>query len=303
MNKFEFKKFYSDSTPCGDLGPKGDFGLKISNEMDFGFDYDPPRTKSKKQNDFDDIDNESIIDYDDYDYCTKGKKNDDYLEDEYELDPFGQVKNFYQSQIETNYIQKSKQAKLAALFFAGTVTFFIAWCGVIAYEGLNTNKTIYVASQHGGLIQDKKQVEINSSTVIHQKLLSHNKVESTPAVVNNYNFEKLNSGLTTLGYSLLACFLGMFTFKGLSILGKSFRIKKEIKRSKQLIENFKQTISNQDNQLSISHLINDQMVINNILIDRLNKNSHVVELIAINEKMKDTSQFINSRLLNNLKES
>lgn len=326
MNKFQFDKLDPDSTAChnngkkGNLGPKGDVGIKISNEVDYGFDYGSPHKKSKKeikskQNDDEYDDYDSMInfnDYDDYDYeFIKGKKNDDDFEYETQFDEFGMVKSFYESQLETNYIQKSKQAKFAAFFFAASVTCFIGLACTIVYEKTNSQQSIYITNSDSSIIQHQKE-PIKSSELISNQVVSDGnkstsghtpKIESKPSIINNYNFDSLNSGLTTLGYSLLTCFLAFFSFKGLSMMGKSFRIKKEIKRSKQLIERFKQTISNQDNQLSISHLINDQMVINNILIERLNTNSHIVELIAINEKMKDTNQFINNELIKNLKES
>lgn len=316
MNKLECDKFYPDPMICynsgktGDIGPKGDVGLKISHEVDYGFDFDPPYKKNakkhskkgKKEEEYDDID--SMFDFQDYD-------DGEDIDYNTQLDEFGEVKKFYQAQIEAEYLKKSNQAKFAGIVFATSVTCIMALGGIVIYEQLKDNKAVYVTDSSGSMQQLDvvKSGDLVSIQETHRKIqptltaTNISKLEEKPSIINNYNFDQLNSGLTTLGYSLLACFLTFFSFKGLSALGKSFRIKKEIKRSKKLIEQFKQTISNQDNQLSISHLINDQMVINNILIDRLNKNSHVVELIAINEKMKDTNQFINNALLNNLKES
>lgn len=312
MNKFECDKFYPDPMICynsgkkGDIGPKGDVGLKISHEVDYGFDFDPPYKKhsknEKKEKEYEDID--SMFDFQDYD------EGDD-IDDNTQLDEFGEVKKFYQAQIETEYLKKSNQAKFAGIVFAASVTCIMLLGGIVIYEQLKDNKSVYITDASGSLKQSDgfPPDALVSIQETHRKIqptlteINIPKLEEKPSIVNNYNFDQLNSGLTTLGYSLLACFLTFFSFKGLFIIGKSFRIKKEIKRSKQLIERFNQTISNQDNQLSISHLINDQMVINNILIERLNTNSHVVELIAINEKMKDTNQFINNALIKNLKES
>lgn len=253
-----------------------------------------------------------------------------------EIAGFDYVKSYYIANMEAKQKAKDEKVKLATFmgffFFAG---FLIVVYSTFYNMGIEAKNTSYAAvtqteaiqlseiqlkkedfSELRRRIQEKKQVDL-ASEISNVKKQTQQEIKPVivqaeqpvikstphvPSVVNNYNFDKLNSGLATLGYSLLACFAAFISFKGLSSFSKSFKLKREIKKSKQLIDSFKLAISNQDNQLSISQHINDQIVINNILIDRLQNNNNVVELMAVNEKMKDTSQFINNNLISNFKE-
>jgi hypothetical protein len=241
---------------------------------------------------------------------------------------FDYVKSYYIANMEAKQKAKAEKVKIATFmgfaFFAG---FLIVVYSTFYNMGIDSanNSSVYVTqteaiknseiklknedfSELRRRIQEKQQVDMASeiSNVKKQTQQEAKPViiqaeQPVPSVVNNYNFDKLNSGLATLGYSLLACFAAFVSFKGLSSFSKSFKLRREIKKSKQLIDSFKLAISNQDDQLSISQHINDQIVINNILIDRLQHNNNVIELMAVNEKMKDTSQFINNNLISNFK--
>lgn len=266
---------------------------------------------------------------------SKVKSKSTFSDDE--IAGFDYVKSYYIANMEAKQQAKAEKVKLATFmgfaFFAG---FLIVVYSTFYNMGIDSanNSSVYVTqteaikaseiqlsemqlkkddfSELRRRIQEKKQVDI-ASEISNVKKQTQQEIKPViiqaeqpvikpvPSVVNNYNFDKLNSGLATLGYSLLACFAAFVSFKGLSSFSKSFKLKREIKKSKQLIDSFKLAISNQDDQLSISQHINDQIVINNILIERLQKNNNVVELMAVNEKMKDTSQFINNNLISNFK--
>lgn len=262
---------------------------------------------------------------------SKVKSKSTFSDDE--IAGFDYVKSYYIANMEAKKITKDKQVRIAMLVgFIFIASFILVVYSSLYNTGVNSanNSSIYVTqteaiknseiklknedfSELRRRIQEKKQLDM-ASEISNVKKQTQQEVKPViiqaeqpvikpvPSVVNNYNFDKLNSGLATLGYSLLACFAAFASFKGLSSFSKSFKLKREIKKSKQLINSFNLAISNQDNQLAISQHINDQIVINNILIDRLQKNNNVVELMAVNEKMKDTSQFINNNLISNLKE-
>jgi hypothetical protein len=262
---------------------------------------------------------------------SKVKSESTFSDDE--IAGFDYVKSYYIANMEAKQITKEKQVKVATL--VGFI--FLAASLLVVYSSFynmgieSSNSSFVYVTQNEAMkaseiqlkkedfselrsrIQEKKQLDM-ASEISNVKKQTQQEIKPViiqaeqpvikpvPSVVNNYNFDKLNSGLATLGYSLLACFAAFVSFKGLSSFSKSFKLKREIKKSKQLIHSFNLAISNQDNQLAISQHINDQIVINNILIDRLQNNNNVVELMAVNEKMKDTSQFINNNLISNLKE-
>lgn len=248
------------------------------------------------------------------------KKSSTFSDDQ--IAGFEQVKNYYIANMEAKQKAKATQVKVATMVGFAVCAGFLFVAAASAFKlGTDAGNASYTyITQEGQITQNETLIEQSDLSNIRRKIQESNqttmlqqdplKVEKTvakiepapiPSVVNNYNFDQLNSGLATLGYSLLACFAAFVSFRGLSSFTKSFKLKREIKKSKVLIDNFNLAISTQDNQLAVSQLINDQIVINNILIDRLQNNNNVVELMAVNEKMKDASQFINNNLITNFK--
>lgn len=317
----EFDDYIERVNKTGDIGPKGEVGVKISfdtHEFDYEFDETNDSEKSYADkmayyiDDYSDDEYENLMKYDKqydrlfdiykrHDKKSKSKKKSTTLSDD-EIAGFEHVKNYYITKMATKQKAQSNMIKIAKTLFLVTLTSItlvslVLFLTVKSIDGSNNSYT-YLTKQG-----DKS----NQLNLIKQEPMNIAKPfvkvnsESIPSVVNNYNFDKLNSGLATLGYSLLICFIGLICFKGFSSFRKSLTLKKEFKKSKDLIDNFNLTISNQDSQLSVSQLINDQIVINNILIERLQKNNNVVELMAINEKLIDASNFINSNLITNLK--
>lgn len=317
----EFDDYIERINKTGELGPKGEVGVKISFDT-HEFDYEFNETNDSKKSYDDKMDSyiddfygdeeyENILQYDKqydrlfdtykrHDKKSKSKKKSTTLSDD-EIAGFEHVKNYYIAKIKAKQKAQSDRIKVAkTLFWASLVgiTFLMVIFTINTnIDGVNNSYT-YITQQGE---------KSNQPNLIKQEPMDIAKTfvkvdsESIPSVVNNYNFDKLNSGLATLGYSLLICFIGLICFKGFSSFSKSLTLKKEFKKSKALIDNFNLTISNQDSQLSVSQLINDQIVINNILIERLQKNNNVVELMAINEKLNDASNFINNNLITNLK--
>ena len=325
----------------GDLGPVGEICPVASDSHDFCYDFDEETSyidDIKDEEDFDTSEFKYLTDYELHEQRKRDDKHYDRLFQTYrnskksstfhdeENDQFDYVKSYYSANIEAQ--QKSKNNVIKAAMMAGCsiIVGFLLVSAIASmaggYKAANSEHTYVIqknavdsselqsikASEISSLrklIHDKQQID-NQSVIIPQDsqpiiTKAEPVVNPAPSVVNNYNFDQLNTGLTTLGYSLIACFMAFFSFKGLSGITKSFKLKREIKKSKQLLDDFKGVISKQNNQLEISQLINDQIVINNILIERLNKNNNVVQLIAVNEKMKDTSQFINNNLITNFK--
>lgn len=342
MNMSEFDKYIEENHKVGDVGSQGDSGLKTSHDthdFDYEFENSEPHSDDsfsfQYEGDQDDVtseDFEYLTDYEMHDQRKHYDKQYERLFDTYkkthkksknikskstfsddEIAGFDYVKSYYIANMEAKQITKDKQVTVVTL--VGFI--FLAASLLFVYSSLyNTGveSSVYI-SQNGILKNAERSInpediaelrqkihKTNQTIAIKQNIVKAEPPTPVPSVVNNYNFEKLNSGLTTLGYSLLACFAAFVSFKGLSSFSKSFKLRREIKKSKQLINSFNLAISNQDNQLAISQHINDQIVINNILIERLQNNNNVVELMAVNEKMKDTSQFINNNLINNLKE-
>lgn len=262
---------------------------KYSNEVDYGFDYN-----HKKE------DKEDINDTNDF--------NDDFGDD------FGHVKNYYDQSLYQNMVKKKAHVKYAKFFFILMLTFFTLFIYTVFYKMIHESRQIvYMADKNeqdkalyqNEILSMRKKAQgiselqpVTAINIAHNKKLEQDQ-KIVPTIVNNYNFEQLNTGLATLGYSLLACFAGFCSFKGLSSFRKAYKIKKEIKRSRNLLNSF--NVNSNDNQLAIGQCITDQIMLNNILISRLETNNTVVELMTINEKLKDTSHFINKSLMNNLK--
>lgn len=286
------------------------------------YDYTRDKNKEDSEYSYDEDDFKYLTDLEDYKNSEKSdaiyqtysqykmkkdliKSNDPDYQDNAGFD---YVKEYYAS----NILENQTRRRMIQFFFLTSISvlFFIS----LAFYRFtdNTPHAIYIqknseVKSSQGITKDEMDAfRMNFGTKAHgmpkEVIEKPKEIENTAtSIVNNYNFDQLNTGLTTLGYSLLACFITFFSFKGLSTISKSFKLKREIKKSIRLLNDFKSVISQQNNQLEISQLINDQIVINNILIERLNKNNNVVQLIAINEKMKDTSQFINNNLIENLK--
>lgn len=329
-------------SPKGDIGPVGDICPIASDSHDFCYDFDEETSSvndEEDEEDFDATEFKYLTDYEMHEQRKRDDKHYDRLFKKYrnskksstfhdeEIDQFDYVKSYYSANIEAQQKSKNNAIK-AATMAGGSIVVGFLLVSIIAsmaggYKSANTDHT-YVIQKNavdsselqaitaskitdlGNRLREKHQIDNQgvSSRQENQPIITKADpvVIPAPSVVNNYNFDQLNTGLTTLGYSLIACFMAFFSFKGLAGITKSFKLKREIKKSKQLLDDFKSVISKQNNQLEISQLINDQIVINNILIERLNKNNNVVQLIAVNEKMKDTSQFINNNLITNFKE-
>lgn len=328
-------------SPKGDIGPVGDICPIASDSHDFCYDFDRETSSvndEEDEEDFDATEFKYLTDYEMHEQRKRDDKHYDRLFKKYrnskksstshdeEIDQFDYVKSYYSANIEAQ--QKNNAIKVATMIgFSIMVGFLLV--SIIAfmaggYKAANTDHT-YVIQKNAVESSELQAITASKITDLGNRLREKHQIDNqgvssrqesqpiitkadpvvipAPSVVNNYNFDQLNTGLTTLGYSLIACFMAFFSFKGLAGITKSFKLKREIKKSKQLLDDFKSVISKQNNQLEISQLINDQIVINNILIERLNKNNNVVQLIAVNEKMKDTSHFINNNLITNFKEN
>lgn len=330
-------------SPKGDIGPVGEIFSIESDIHDFCYDFDEETSSvndEEDEEDFDATEFKYLTDYEMHEQRKRDDKHYDRLFGTYrnskksstvhdaDIHQFDYVKSYYSANIEAQQKSKNNAIKAATMVGGSIIAGFLL-VSVIAsmaggYKAADSVYTYVIqknavesselqsitANEFSSLrkrIHDKQQIDNQgvSSPQESQPIITKADpvVIPAPSVVNNYNFDQLNTGLTTLGYSLVACFMAFFSFKGLVGITKSFKLKREIKKSKQLLDDFKAVISKQNNQLEISQLINDQIVINNILIERLNKNNNVVQLIAVNEKMKDTSQFINNNLITNFKEN
>lgn len=326
------KSFYENR---GDIGHKGVIGEKVKlefNEYDFGDEtgYNDYKVSDDSMMEID-TDMDDFMD--DYSYnehyenlfetypkktkSTKDSKKSKSLMLDEEAG-FDRVKRYYVANMEAN--QKKKEKMIGLAITTGLLMAGIAVVSIYAtfYNISEKSSTVYIAHETGKLITSdsniseihdlRQQISKDTALIVNKPLLESNKVAAkeepkvvAPSIVNNYNFEQLNTGLTTLGYSLLGCLAAFMSFKGLSLLGRSRRLKKEIKKSNALLTQFKSLINTNNNQLETSQLISEQIILNNIFIERLSSNNNVVELIAVNEKLKDTNSFINDHLIKNLK--
>lgn len=328
-------------SPKGDIGPVGDICPIASDSHDFCYDFDEEPSSvndEEDEEDFDATEFKYLTDYQMHEQRKRDDKHYDRLFKKYrnskksstshdeEIDQFDYVKSYYSANIEAQQKSKNNAIKAATMAGCSIIVGFLL-VSIIAsmaggYKATNTDHT-YVIQKNAVDNSEIQSITANEISSLRKRIHGKQQIDNqgvsspqesqpiitkaepvvipAPSVVNNYNFDQLNTGLTTLGYSLVACFIAFFSLKGLVGITKSFKLKREIKKSKQLLDDFKAVISKQNNQLEISQLINDQIVINNILIERLNKNNNVVQLIAVNEKMKDTSQFINNNLITNFK--
>lgn len=325
------KKYKIDKYYQGDLGPKGDVGIKTS---DFEDDFDVYEEKPKLydyDNDIydmavslDSFDNDCLDTHsykEHYDQSFETKKNIKKEDSKSKsishsishdnIVGFDHVKSYYNANIEAEYKKKTQMIRhltISCLLMVGCLS---AISYLTFYDRASNVSSIYIDNKTGAVsdIQNLRQQIHEDTAVIVNKSIAEpaNLIQKeepkvvAPSIVNNYNFEQLNTGLTTLGYSLLAVLTAFMSFKGISLLGRSLRIKKEIKKSNALLTQFKTLMNSNNHQLETSQLISEQIILNNIFIERLSSNNNVVELIAINEKLKDTNSFINDHLIKNLK--
>lgn len=317
-----------------------DFGDDVeeyeeSNSYDYVYDYDRDVSIDSVEDNCSDDFHFYDEHYDNlFDGKSRGKKEASKLKNishrlsDDEIAGFERVKTYYNANIEAN--QKKKDKITSHIIMSGLLIIgFFSVTSYLTFHNIATNQPslVYVSHETGKIsdlpdltISENPAISINDINVLRKQInkdtgIIVNKPISepvkevqreepkvvAPSIVNNYNFEQLNTGLTTLGYSLLGCLAAFMSFKGLSLLARSHRLKKEIKKSKSLLNQFKAFINSNDNQLETSQLISEQIILNNIFIERLSSNNNVVELIAVNEKLKDTNSFINDHLIKNLK--
>jgi len=327
------KSFYENR--C-DIGHKGVIGEKVNldvNNYDYDFGDDTGYNDYKVSDDSMmeiDTDMDDLVDDYSYNehyenlfdtYPKKKKSNKDSKKSKSlmldEEAGFDRVKRYYVANMEAN--QKKKEKMIGLAITTGLLMVGIAVVSIYAtFFNMSEKSTVYIAHETGKFITSdlsvseihnlRQQISKDTALIVNKPLLESNKAAAkeepkvvAPSIVNNYNFEQLNTGLTTLGYSLLGCLSAFVSFKGLSLWGRSRRLKKEIKKSNALLTQFKSLINTNNNQLETSQFISEQIILNNIFIERLSSNNNVVELIAVNEKLKDTNSFINDHLIKNLK--
>lgn len=328
------KKYKLDKYCQADIRARGDIGIKI-NDFDFDYEeYDVGKSYDYGNDIYDmDVFLESVDDTcldeesceEHYDHLFENEsrskkeysksKNISYRLSDDEIAGFERVKTYYNANIEANYKQKEEMVNRVIVSGILMVSIVLVTVYITFYN--MASDAIYIDHKTGAVssasalsdIHDlRQQISKDTAVIVNKPLVEPAKVVPreepkvvAPSIVNNYNFEQLNTGLTTLGYSLLGCLAAFLSFKGLSFWGRSRRLKKEIKKSNALLTQFKMLINSNNNQLETSQLISEQIILNNIFIERLSSNNNVVELIAVNEKLKDTNSFINDHLIKNLK--
>lgn len=332
----KIKKYKMDKYFKADIMPRGDIGIK-TNDFDFDFEEYDVGESYDYCNETSDMDvflesvDDTCLDEDSceehydhlFDYKNRSKKeaskskNISYHLSDDEIAGFERVKTYYNANIEATHKQKEEMINRVILLGILMVSIVLVTVYITFYN--MANDAIYIEHETGAVssvpalsvsdIHDlREQISKDTSVIVNKPIVEPAKVVPredpkvvAPSIVNNYNFEQLNTGLTTLGYSLLGCLAAFMSFKGLLFWGRSRRLKKEIKKSNALITQFKTLINSNNNQLETSQLISEQIILNNIFIERLSSNNNVVELIAVNEKLKDTNSFINDHLIKNLK--
>lgn len=270
----------------------GDYAKKIA-DLQTQNDGDKLPFKKSKELFKDTYDIKESYDFKDTYDLDNILSNEDNSYTKTELD---EVKTYYNEYIlNKENLKREKFAlwiSIVAIVSVVTLSYIILSVGTT----YSSKPIIYKADHKVDIIKQPDMVNT-------QKLISStptvkpNKVE--PTVVNNYNFEQLNTGLFNLGYCLLICFATFFGIKGFNLLGKSFKIKSQIKKSKSLIKEFNNAVNN-GNYIAISQEINEQLLMNNIIIERFNNNTNTIELMAITERLKDIGTVINKNILTDL---
>lgn len=109
---------------------------------------------------------------------------------------------------------------------------------------------------------------------------------------NHYHFEDLNTGLMYLGSVVLTIFGLFYSFKGAGKLMVTLTIKKAIKNSKLILENFSNDVNDHTTYLDYSRKYNDQLSLNKLIIEQYNNNYYAGELKIHNEHLSRNLSFI-----------
>jgi hypothetical protein len=248
---------------------------EIDEPDDLEYVYD--RTDDNEENDFNE---------------TRLNENTSYSNAE-----LAEVKTYYSQYIANTGHQENERVRLYVCICAIIAVITLSYITLSIGSSYESKPIIYKADHVVDTIKQPVIVKNKEAISSTPTVVIPNKVE--PTVVNNYNFEKLNTGLINLSYCLLICFATFFSIKGFSLLGKSLKIKSQIKKSKNLIKAFNNAV-NSGNYIAISQEINEQLLMNNIVIERFNNNSNTIELMAITERLKDIGTVINKNILTDL---
>lgn len=142
-------------------------------------------------------------------------------------------------------------------------------------------------------------VDINKDSKPVEKIIEP--VISTPQIIekteNHYHLESLNTGLKTLGYSLLGIFGVFFFIKTTKSLKKTMILHLAMKRSQKLLLAFDKAFKEKVNYLDFSTKISNQLVINNLLISHHSNKDDILKLIINTDQLKERLNFLETNLI------